>query len=159
MSQRGFALSCCLVLGACSGSPPAAPAPDRLAAFEVANGIRDWPQLQGCGYDRPFAGTVVGVVLDVRSPASAYARETGCKVPPEHGLAGWPEHLPPGRYVVAVTTDYGHHDIISRHFVLQVVAVLGERPDDEASIVQAMARICAAPGPADSDDRQCASRR
>lgn len=155
MRYRTLFLAWCLTLAACAGRPAA----DPLAAFEAANGIRDWPHMQGCGYGRPFGEDVVGVVLWVRTPTDAQARaRTNCHVPVRHRLEGWPEALPPGRYVVAVTSEPDRLDARNRHRVLQVVGVLGSRPDDEALIAAALRRICAGPGAAASGDGDCRAR-
>lgn len=155
MSRRALPLSCCLALAACAGLP----ASDPLAAFEAANDIRDWPHVQGCGYGRPFGEETVGVVLWVRSPTEAQGRaRTPCHVPVRHRLEGWPQALPPGRYVVAVANEPDRLDWNHSHRVLRVVDVLGERPDDEALIARAIERICAGPGVAASDDGDCGHR-
>jgi hypothetical protein len=112
-----MAMAGCLAFS--GGAAATDPAAVRVAEFQLLHGVRQWPRLQGCGYDRAWIG-VTGTVLTVRtwleggeqraSGETALQRDSTCHVPIRHRIESWPADLGPGTYVVAATVyDASQH--------------------------------------------------
>jgi hypothetical protein len=143
-----MAMAGCLAFS--GGAAATDPAAVRVAEFQLLHGVRQWPRLQGCGYDRAWIG-VTGTVLTVRtwleggeqraSGETALQRDSTCHVPIRHRIESWPADLGPGTYVVAATVyDASQHP--GRPWRIQLVGV-----DRGASPVmaEAMARYIDGP--------------
>jgi hypothetical protein len=140
---------------------PADDAATELANFESQYSIKAWPRLLGCGYESPFEGKAVGVILNVQSSGRAFGRDNGCRGLLNHDLTGLPGGLERGRYVMAVTSagaerdSPGSRDAPHLNRSLKVLGVQGSRPDDETRLAAALSRICAGGGSGAKGDAGC----
>ena len=126
---------------------------DDLVLFAHQSGIQSWPRLDGCAYSEDFTNKTVGIIIDVRSAISASARWDGrCHVPISHELNNWPSNLSFGRYIVAVSSEPDNKWDEKRNRTLNVIAVLGDKPNQDKLISAAIKMICSR---GQSYDRDC----
>lgn len=128
---------------------------ENFSKFIKVNGIQSWPRLAYCGYEYPFSDKTVGIILEIITPTMAIGRwDSGCIVPVEHTLTGWPDHLQPGKYVVAVTST-GRYDSSWKNHSLHVIGVFGTNADCTTCIDFAIKQICSTASVGDNNDQIC----